>query len=228
MKKVEALIGVIFFIVGIGMLIGGIVLGNAFNEKKNNWVETTAIIEDIQYYGRDEHRVIVQYEVNGRTMEARLDSYDSSMYEGDEVAIFYDPQNPSNISATSQQIANWILLGMGVIFTLIGGGLTITKLKGKSKKESLMQNGECVGAEINEVQLNRGYRVNGRSPFVIICRWRDPQSGEYYLFGSENLWYDPRPILAEKQLTTLPVYLDPQNYKRYYVSTEEIDVKDLT
>lgn len=27
MKKVEALIGVIFFIVGIGMLIGGIVLG---------------------------------------------------------------------------------------------------------------------------------------------------------------------------------------------------------
>ena len=58
----------------------------------------------------------------------------------------------------------------------------------------------------------------------------DTSSGLVYLFRSNNIWYNPESIIEERQLKQLPVYLDENNYKKYYVGIDELEdmVQDLT
>jgi len=44
------------------------------------------------------------------------------------------------------------------------------------------------------------------------------------LFTSDNIWFDPEPIIHEKGITSLPVYIDPENPKNYFVSVKDIEM----
>ena len=48
----------------------------------------------------------------------------------------------------------------------------------------------------------------------------DPETGRVFVFQSEGFWFDPAPFLAGH--TTLPVYVQPGNYRRYAVDTAGI------
>ena len=64
------------------------------------------------------------------------------------------------------------------------------------------------------------FRYNGRNPYQIICKSDNLEISEYV---SENIWCNPETIIKERNITSFPVYLDPENPKKYYLSTEEID-----
>ena len=74
------------------------------------------------------------------------------------------------------------------------------------------------------------YAVNGRHPFNIICSYSDPYDGKEYLYKSENIWFNPDVILSKKTIRDIPVYIDKDNKKIYYVDIESIskDIVDLT
>lgn len=93
--------------------------GIFFTGRNKNYVETTAVITEIRTNraGSDEdHDVFVAYTVDGQEYNALSDTYSSSYFEGKEIKIYYNPDDPSVIRGDSKVI--------GIILTVIGGVLT--------------------------------------------------------------------------------------------------------
>lgn len=175
MKKVETIIGSLFAVIGVCLIIGGTLWMTSCIHKENDWTKTTAVITKIENQGADGKQVWIQYEADGKTYNQSLSSYNSEMRPGKTISIWYMPENPDEIYNDADEVGYFILYGIGAIFTGIGGGMLGRKIYLKRKAEWLIENGECIEAEINEVQINYAYRVNGLHPFIISCRWREPR-----------------------------------------------------
>ena len=232
-NKVENLIWIIFFGIGLIFVIIGIVIcANIFNYK--NKVETTGIITEIgsyrDLYGQRENSVYVEYTVDGRVYESALNGYSSNFYEGKEIEIYYDINNPSKIGVKSIDLVFLIFPGIGSIFLVIGGVGIIIKGRRKALEKKLMSYGDKVFAKIIDVCNNTRYTVNGRHPYVIICQWNNEIDGKEYIFKSGNLWFDPTFAIEQKNIDTLPVYIDMKNKKKYVIDTSILadEVVDLT
>lgn len=123
-SKVENLIWII--IAGMGeiiVIIGLVVCVNTFNY--SNKVDTIGIITEISSYGSTKrnrsHEVYVSYTVEGKEYESILNSYSSGFYEGKEIEMYYDKDNPSKIGVKSLDLLILIFPGIGLIFLIIGG-----------------------------------------------------------------------------------------------------------
>ncbi len=89
-------------------------------------------------------------------------------------------------------------------------------------KQSLLRSGNKVTAEFESVDIDTSLTVNDEHPYIIKCKWTD-RYGVQHTLKSENLWFDPAPIIEKKHIKTFPVYMDLRNSKRYYVSVEELE-----
>lgn len=102
-------------------LICGIVflgVGIFFTVRNKNYVETTAVITDIQTRGAgddEDHDVYVSYNVDGQEYSALSDTYSSTYFEGKEISVFYNPDNPQEIHGDSKLL--------GIIMMAVGGVL---------------------------------------------------------------------------------------------------------
>lgn len=117
------------------------------------------------------------------------------------------------------------VLAIPAVFFLIGATLLFVRVRKKLIIRDLIRMNYVVKADFEEVVQNTSYKVNKKSPYIIYCKWVDKGANTTYLFKSVNLWYNPKIIIKEKGITTFPVYLNPNNPKQYYVSTEEIEEK---
>lgn len=232
-NKVENLIWVIFFVCGLVFTIIGIIICiNVFNY--NDKIETTGKITEIGGYrnsnGNIEQEVYVEYTVDGSVYESKLKGYSSSFYEGKEIEIYYDVNNPLNIGVKSIDLVFLIFPGIGSIFLVIGGVGIIIKGRRKALEKKLMSYGDKVFAKIIDVCNNTRYTVNGRHPYVVICQWNNEIDGKEYIFKSGNLWFDPTFAIEQKNIDTLPVYIDMKNKKKYVIDTSILadEVVDLT
>lgn len=112
----------------------------------------------------------------------------------------------------------WSFGGTGLSFLLIGIVFLLITVKKKSIHTRLLQSGSYILAEISGVTLNYNIRVNGKSPYVVECRYQDG-SGNVHIFKSSCLFFDPYPLLKSQ---TVKVYVEGENYKHYYVDIDEI------
>ena len=227
-KKAEWLFGIIFSVVGLIFFIAGIAMTSYDTNFKKDALETTAVISSIETYrdsdGDTSHKVYVKYTVDGKEYEERLNYYSSGMRMGNEIQIYYKPEQPNRILGKSEfSFPGLIFSLMGFICAAIGLVFIFNKVMKIKNRKYLMENGELVYAEITEVNYNRSYSVNGRNPYTITCKWVDPSTGMYYFFKSETIWFDPEPIIRERDIKTLPVYIDRYNPKKYAVSCEELE-----
>lgn len=232
-NKEEILAGVIFMIVGMVFLIVGIIFGIS-RINYDNKVNTTAVITEITSYrgsnGNRKYDVYVSYYVNGKEYNSKLGGYSSSFYEGKEIEIYYDKDNPTRIGMKSIDFLFLIFLGMGIIFAMIGGILLYKRGYKERLGIKLKENGETIYASYVETVLNTAYSVNGRHPYNIICEWKNTVDGKKYLFKSQNIWGNPENSIREKNVEIFPVYINPNKIEQYVVDVDEItkDIVDLT
>ena len=67
------------------------------------------------------HRVYVDYTVDGKEYKnAEYGSYNSSMKEGDKVAVYYDPSDPSSIQPEGFETVPYVVLGAGCVAIIVG------------------------------------------------------------------------------------------------------------
>lgn len=149
------------------------------------------------------------------TFHSNVGSSPPSYHVGEAVNVLYDPANPA-AARIHGFFSLWlvaIISGiLGCVFSLIGGcGLIVPRVWAREAKE-LKLHGTPIDTEFQDVELNGGLKVNGRSPWRIVSRWLDPARNELHLFQSENLWFDPTPFITSKRIT---VFVDPNNPKRY-------------
>lgn len=216
----------IFAIAGIGLLIGAICAGIYFSNFKSQAVKITAEITDIRkYYDIDnelEHRAYVSYSYDGEEYEnVPLNSYSSSMYEGEKIELLCDPEHPGRIMTSSLGIIlPAVLGGMGIIFALVGIIPLIVMRRKKKKQKELLEKGTVIYATVDSIQMNTSYSVNGRHPYVIYCSYKDIYKDVTYQYKSENLWTDPTGVLPPG--STVGVYVMPNDYSRYYVDAQRV------
>jgi hypothetical protein len=138
---------------------------------------------------------------------------------GQSVKVYYKPDDPAGSARVDSLLSFWFLPGLFGIFTLVFGGIgtgffTAGYLK-RQKQKWLQLNGQTVTAEITDVQLNRGVRVNGKSPYIIFAQWYNPENKLTYSFKSDSIWQLPANLAPG---STINVMVDPRNFKRYRIN----------
>lgn len=224
--KILKILGAIFSLIGLAIIIFGINIIIANNEFMKTAELTEGIITDIESYrdsDGDRHYIVyVQYEVEGRSYEDSSRFYSSNMRKGDDIKVYYNPERPSDFKVTGETTFNTIFpIAFGGIFFIIGMCIMLPPIIKTKMQNKVKQYGELINAEIDDIDINYSMSVNGRHPYVIVCSWKDPNSGELYQFRSNNLWFDPEKLLEGRK--TLEVYVDMQKPKKYYVDTSQIE-----
>lgn len=202
-------IGLLLFLVGAGFLLEDTIA-------KSRMEKTMAEITGYAGGGMQ-----VSYQYRGAVFEGRLNYTSSSKRAGDTVTIYVDPQQPTEFRDFTSILIGIILSSVGFMLTIPGIIFGISLRRRKRLKDRLLFEGTRVEAQIVSTGMVYHVRVNNRYPYLIEARWHDKDTGEYHHFKSPYLTYDPAPLLAEREIATVPVYLDRGNYKKYHMALEE-------
>ncbi|MDE5893709.1 MAG: DUF3592 domain-containing protein [Acetatifactor sp.] len=222
---ISVLFFMIFALAGFGMLIGGFVTMAKSSQFRKTAVEITGTITDItSRYGSDgdvHHSVRVSYSYNGQDFDnVTLGFYSSNMYEGKDIILLVDPENPAHMTSKSGDTLTYVLLlFIGVIFAAVGIIPIIVSIIGSRKSKKLMENGRQLHAVVEYTDLNRSVRYNGRHPYIVFCTYQDLSTDVTYRFKSKNLMRDPGYAPGDP----IEVFVDPQDYSKYTVIADGPD-----
>ena len=136
---------------------------------------------------------------------------------GEKVEIFYHPTEPQNAMINSF-ISIWggsvIRGGMGVLVFVIGSYIIIVGISKNLKNDFLKKNGIPIKTELQSIQENPEFSINGKHPFIIVTQWMNPSTGKLHIFKSDNLWLDPSDHVKNKFITVL---IEKDNPRKYLV-----------
>ena len=193
---------------------------------KSEGVEIAAVITNIEADNSEDntkYKVYVQYIVNAKVYTQTLSYWDASMSAGQEINIYYNPNNPNELITNKSNYVLLLFPLLGIIAIVVGILKIIRAVKYRRTKPVSPKNEKYVDAAIEEIIYDASYVKNGKSPYYITCKWKNPENGNIYLFKSGNIWYNPRFIIEDKEITTLSVRLNEGNPKKYSVSLESIE-----
>ena len=103
------------------------------------------------------------------------------------------------------------------IFGGAGIGFLIYDHRKRLKRERLISNGYYEMAVVAAIEQNPYVRVNRHHPYHVICRIE--RDGVIHEYRSEGFYHLPAVGIGDP----VPVYLDRQNEKNYYVDVESIE-----
>ena len=122
---------------GLILIIFGIIL---LGFKTDNYVETVGKVTNVEQYldhnGEDTQTVYdvdFDYTVDGKQYSSSFTGLGKAYKVGDEIKVFYDPENPQNTTNSKSGIFGPIAIGLGAL-ALVGGVLTAVKAFKKSKE----------------------------------------------------------------------------------------------
>ena len=138
MKPWQAvLFGLIFIVVGAGLLFFSIKTINEYKEKDAKFIEITSKVIDYDRNSDDLEAIIVEYVVDGQTYTMTSNTYSSNPKDiGESVSIKYNPEDPSDAIWTNDS-TNIVLPIASVVFMLAGVVIIVTGVK-KGKKENVI------------------------------------------------------------------------------------------
>ena len=209
------IIGVLIVLIGIRTVIKSYdhsdeILTNGFVSKVRHYTTTNHATLKTQKHTD----VYVCYSVNGRWFETELQRYIGTFEDAEPLEVYYNKADIRDIRIKGQEIYSILFLLLGVMVAVA----TFLPLHALLKKirilEGLKETEAPVYAEYDSTTINTKLRFLGRYPYVIVCRWKDPVTGEGRKFESWDLWDDPTDLIKERGITQFPVYLHPklQNY----------------
>lgn len=220
-KTTTNLIGILFFIIGLIFVIFGTISAISNANFKNHAKTTEAEIIEINYQrrksGNSRHTVIVKYNIANTEYVTQLNEFNSKMYVGKKINIYYDPNDPGNIK-TDSILVYVICIPIGGIFTIVGGIFIFINLKSVMRRKNLIENGDVFTGTIFDVKMNTLLTINHRHPYKAECEVIDPYTNERYLYSSENIVNDISELIG----SNVTVYVDKNNKGKYFVDINEL------
>ncbi len=108
---------------------------------------------------------------------------------------------------------------IGALFFILGGIFLAFMIRRRKIHDRLFSQGHYIMAQVTSVLPNYNVRVNGRCPYVAECSYTDPNTGILHLFRSRNIYFDPTAIAMDAMV---PVYVDTDNFRHYYVDIDSV------
>lgn len=212
-KNVYRAVGILFTLIGVIFLGVSLFSFISFSQFRSHAVPAQGTIRYIA-----SEAVLITYEANGQEMTRELGYRSSSMKAGDSVSIYYDPMQPEHIETAASLVLSWAFLGVGGLLFLTGMGLILWEIRKQALRRRLLESGLRLNGEVAEIEINRRISSNRRHPYVVKCRCRMPD-GTTQSVHSDSIWHNPQELLPG---SFVPVYVDEQNYKRYYVDLSRV------
>ncbi len=208
------LIGLIFFLVGLGQVIAGIGVTVAGVNELSGREKIVGMVSENT--GDD---IYVAYRYMGRDYEDRLSFYSDFLSVGDDIDLYINPDNPGQAECKMGiGLIGGIFIFMGAIFALIGGSFLFVGKIGGIKKRKLKGTGRKVYAEVIGGSVCYNYEVNGRHPFKLECKYEDTATFNTYLYSSGYTWDDPEVYVGQQ----VAVYIDRNDMGKYYVDLDSL------
>ncbi|MGC3996046.1 MAG: DUF3592 domain-containing protein [Anaeromyxobacter sp.] len=223
MGKKGKLFFALFLLIGLGLLAGAGALALHTRAFLAQAVRAPGTVLELDWRRSDNGRVaypVVGFQTADGQQIVFTENAGSSppaYDEGEAVEVFYLADRPHEAKLDgvfSLWGGSLILGGIGLVFTLVGGGGFAFQVASGRSAERLRQQGTRVQAKFTGVERNTSYKVNGRSPWQLTAQWQDPRTGLLHVFKSENLWFDPTPYVDRQELT---VFVDLAKPKRHLV-----------
>ena len=206
----------IFAAIGLPCLLLSGYFAYTTSQKANSWETQEGVIAGFN----QGNYPIIAFDYGGKSYEFNSNYTSSDMESEQAVTVFFPPNEPNKAEIKSF-FSLWFLplflSVFGIIFGGIGAiGIMIQKNKSDAKNELfILQKGKKLSLPNAAVVRNTSYAVNGVNPFMLSVQWLDPISNMMYTFTSDNIWFNPSQLVADKKL--IDVYIDQNNPKRYYV-----------
>lgn len=223
----------VFILIGIVCFVMSVVIFVISLMNKVRFDEVTAEISKISVGknslsessrgGEINYDVYVDYIYNAEIYEyVNLGTYIAGMYEGEEVDILVNPDNPTDIKIIGQDAIN-IAGGLfgGVLSLGLGIFLFYPEYKNRKKKKELLEFGNYIYAVVDSVEKELKISVGKKHehPYIVYCTYTDEVTGMKYKFKSDTFWLDSYPKIKEG--TQIKVYVDDRDFINHYVSIEE-------
>ena len=221
------LAGAIFFIVGLGMLAGGVLWGLRTQRFVSSAERADGIVTDLDLRSDSDGSAYYPV-VSFTTKEGKEVTFTSSTggnpppkRRGDKVGVLYDATSPEEAEIDSF-FSLWfgpLLIGgvFGTLFPLVGVLAMLGGVRERVTRRRLRENGQRIVAEMQGVE---GPSV-GLAGWTILARAAD-QNGIQRIFRSAPLAKDPGAMLAGR--TTVDVIVDPANYGTYEIDLAFLNV----
>lgn len=122
----------------------------------------------------------------------------------------------------------WIVFAaVGVSMWIPSAVLACVYTSIRRRQVYLRSNGTRVEAAVDQITPVYAQAYSTSSiPYLITLRWTNSRDGKTYIYRSEPLRFNPERYMMEHGITTLPVYVDRDNPRRYFVDTGEL-MKDV-
>ena len=234
------LVGSVFVILGLHVTVLGInMIKNAASFKTETISVTGTItnIESERYNTGNETRlrynVSVDYIIDGIKYESIINEYKRSMRIGDEITLYYPPDNPLAVNAESNvnPFLGGIIISSGGLIFIIAGIVFLNKVrKNIMLRKYLKQNGKIIYAEVIAAETDYtlwvsfgSSRMSGNRTYpysFIKCAVMEPGTNEIMTtYKSGSVKNSDLSFYVGKQVK---VYLHPQDKSKYYVDLEDL------
>ena len=216
--------GIRVLLFGFATVFLGLFLGfylDAAN-KKQNWIETEALIFKIEVYRNGDdanHYVHVSYLIDGVSYNSQLGYYSSSFDVGDNIVIYVDPDNYSNVSYPLKAVY-FSFLGISSVFFLSALITYFVVLTQRNNQEKMLNSSNYIRVKFVKVEEKRNVSINGYHPFVLV--YQGELKGETKIFKSKHFWDNPEDCIDEFS-DELRVYYNPDKPKKYFLDTRRIE-----
>lgn len=220
------LAGVIVLLAGVLMLFGCLRLAIRDITIVREYDEKEAVIRMMSVIdGKGSHgiRAVACYEYNVegffyRPYSAVLPFYFRYiLHEGDTIDVYIDPFDHDNAYAKTPAVVYIALIVTGALLTFAGimllGGRDIIR-----RRLVVKGRGEPVYATVTSLG-DTGKLIKGKPTYRIKATWED-LSGARHDYRSEYLYFDPSLYIEKGAL--IRVYVDPKNYRKYYMCAKEL------
>ncbi|MCL2484444.1 MAG: DUF3592 domain-containing protein [Endomicrobia bacterium] len=223
-------------LIGAGVMTAGIFLYIDNANFKKTALQTTAAITDIKVSrdsnNKKSHTVYVKFSVNNEEYDGTLGFWQMGMETGQNVKIYYGPNNPNNFrSVSGTNFLPLILLSMSLIIFLAGFASLCNLYIRQILINKLITKGTRITATVTDI-IQGNTTVNKRTCHNLICEHKDEKTGNTSTFKSDDIWTILPKINKDQPLPTINVYVDLKNPSKYYVDIDgflnENKIFDLT
>lgn len=216
-KTIKQLI-VVISLIGLSLVgLGTFFMVKDLKHKKESY-KVTVHITDVEQVGEDNYLYYVDYTAGGKEYSHVVykPSNDKNAHPGGSEKAHADKDNPYNLRRIYGPVIVIFLYIMGIAVTAAGLSVCIKEIKKKKMDKS-----HYVYAEIFDVCVDYSVAVNEICPFVIKCRYNDPETGKEIIFTSGHCYDDPGQVYSPGE--QIKVYVEDSTYENYLVDLEKFE-----
>lgn len=224
MSKVFLLLGAIFATLGLIAVGIGLWFYSESSAIADGGVNTRGtVIEMVRSRDSDgdvTYRPVVEFrdaEGTRREFTGRFGSSPPSYSTGESVSVIYDPDAPGRAiidGFVGRYLFPLVFGGIGTIFAATGIGFLYFYFRRRRIVAELRANGLPIQAEFVETYRDTRTKLNGRSPYRVVCQATHPATGRLHSFKSDAIWVDPSEAIGASDIRVL---VDPARPKHYWV-----------